>query len=192
MDGKQVAMLLPTTILTQQHFSSFVERMDPFPVSIEMLSRFRTRAQQHDVIRQLKSGEVDIVIGTHRLVQEDVNFKNLGLVIIDEEQRFGVGHKERLKALKQLVDVLTLTATPIPRTLYMSLTGAKDMSTIQTPPQERLPIETIVARDTDETIRKAILRELNRGGQVFTCTIGSIPLKNYGAGWKNWFRKHAQ
>jgi transcription-repair coupling factor (superfamily II helicase) len=167
MDGKQVAVLVPTTILAQQHYDTFAERMAAYPVAIEVLSRFRTRSQQADAVRRLKEGAVDIVIGTHRLLQSDVKFNDLGLVIIDEEQRFGVTHKEHLKQLRQLVDVLTLTATPIPRTLYMSLTGAKDMSTIQTPPQDRLPVETIVTQNTDEVIREAVLRELNRGGQVF-------------------------
>jgi transcription-repair coupling factor (superfamily II helicase) len=167
MDGKQVAMLVPTTILAQQHFESFAERFAAYPFTIEMLSRFRTREQQADVVRRLREGGVDIVIGTHRLVQKDVAFKDLGLVIIDEEQRFGVQHKERLKQYRQLVDVLTLTATPIPRTLYLSLTGARDLSTIQTPPLERLPVETIVAPLTEELVRSAIMHELDRGGQVF-------------------------
>ena len=167
MDGKQVAMLVPTTILAQQHYDTFSERMAAYPISIEMLSRFKSRSEQQDILRRLAEGRVDVLIGTHRLLQKDVQFVDLGLVIIDEEQRFGVGHKEHLKQLRQLVDVLTMTATPIPRTLYMSLTGAKDMSTIQTPPQDRLPVETIVAQNTDELVRGAILRELNRGGQVF-------------------------
>ena len=167
MDGKQVAMLVPTTILAQQHFESFSERFAAYPFTIEMLSRFRSREEQADVVRRLREGGVDIVIGTHRLVQKDVAFKDLGLVIIDEEQRFGVQHKERLKQYRQLVDVLTLTATPIPRTLYLSLTGARDLSTIQTPPLERLPVETIVAPLTDEIVRGAIMRELDRGGQIF-------------------------
>jgi transcription-repair coupling factor (superfamily II helicase) len=167
MDGKQVAMLVPTTILAQQHYETFAERFAAYPFTIEMLSRFRSREQQADVVRRLRAGGVDIVIGTHRLVQKDVAFKDLGLVIIDEEQRFGVQHKERLKHYRQLVDVLTLTATPIPRTLYMSLTGARDLSTIETPPLERLPVETIVAPLTDEIIRTTILRELDRGGQIF-------------------------
>jgi len=165
--GKQVAILVPTTILAQQHYDTFSQRMAAYPFKIEMLSRFRTKAEQDRVIEMLGEGQIDIVIGTHRLVQRDVGFKDLGLVIIDEEQRFGVGHKEHLKHLRRLVDVMTLTATPIPRTLYMSLTGAKDMSTIQSPPQERLPIETIVTETEDHTIRQAILRELNREGQVF-------------------------
>ncbi len=167
MDGKQVAVLVPTTILAQQHYDTFTERMAAYPVAIEMLSRFRSRAEQSGIVRRVNEGAVDIVIGTHRLLQKDVKFHDLGLVIIDEEQRFGVAHKEHLKHLRELVDVLTLTATPIPRTLYMSLTGAKDMSTIQTPPQDRLPVETVVAQNTDEVVREAILREINRGGQIF-------------------------
>jgi len=167
MDGKQVAMLVPTTILALQHTQSFRERMAAFPVSIEMLSRFRTATESREVLKRLRSGEVDIVIGTHRLVSKDVEFAELGLVIIDEEQRFGVRHKERLKEMKGLVDVLTLSATPIPRTLYLSLTGARDVSSIQTAPRERLPVKTEVHGFEDEEIRKAVLRELNRGGQVF-------------------------
>lgn len=167
MAGKQVAVLVPTTILAQQHYDTFTERMAAYPVAIEVLSRFRTRAQQRDVARRVAAGAVDIVIGTHRLLQPDVKFEDLGLVIVDEEQRFGVDHKEHLKRMRELVDVLTLTATPIPRTLYMSLTGAKDMSTIQTPPQDRLPVETLIVQHSDEVVRGAILRELNRGGQVF-------------------------
>ena len=167
MDGKQVAILVPTTILAQQHYENFIERMSAFPVKIEMLSRFRTKAEQRDAIALVEKGEVDIVIGTHRLVQPDVRFRDLGLVIIDEEQRFGVEHKERLKQLRQLVDILTLTATPIPRTLYMSLTGARDMSTIQTAPRERQSVETIVSPFREEVIRNAVLHELNREGQVF-------------------------
>lgn len=167
MDGRQVALLVPTTILAQQHFDTFTERMAAYPVAIEMLSRFRTRAEQQEVVRRVNEGSVDIVIGTHRLLQKDVKFHDLGLVIVDEEQRFGVVHKEHLKHLRELVDVLTLTATPIPRTLYMSLTGAKDMSTIQTPPQDRLPVETLVVQNTDDIVRSAVLRELNRGGQIY-------------------------
>ncbi len=167
MAGKQVAVLVPTTILAQQHFQTFSERMAPFPVRIEMLSRFCTRTECVDVVKGLAEGTVDIVIGTHALLQPDLAFKNLGLVIIDEEQKFGVLHKERFKHIRRLVDVLTLTATPIPRTLYMSLTGARDLSTIQTPPQDRLAVETLVVPDTDAVIREAFLRELTRGGQVF-------------------------
>ena len=167
MDGKQVAVLVPTTVLAQQHFNTFRERMADYPVRIELLSRFRTRRQQERVLKDLAAGAVDIVIGTHRLVQDDVRFKDLGLVVIDEEQRFGVIQKERFKTLRQLVDVLTLSATPIPRTLYLALTGARDMSTIETPPQDRLPVETIVTPYDERGIRDAIQRELNRGGQVF-------------------------
>ena len=165
--GKQVAVLAPTTVLAQQHFNTFRERMADYPLRIELLSRFRTRRELAAVIRQLAAGSVDIVIGTHRLLQRDIAFKDLGLVIIDEEQRFGVLHKERFKQLRATVDVLTLTATPIPRTLYLALAGARDMSTIETPPQDRLPVETIVAQYDERTVRDAIQRELNRGGQVF-------------------------
>ncbi len=167
MNGKQVAILVPTTILAQQHYDSFSLRMAAFPFTIEMLSRFQTRGAQNDIVRRLPTGSVDIVIGTHRLIQDDIAFKDLGLLIIDEEQRFGVAQKEKLKQIRQLVDVLTLTATPIPRTLYMSLLGTRDMSTIQSPPQERLPIETVVGPTSDDVIRRATLRELNRGGQVY-------------------------
>jgi transcription-repair coupling factor (superfamily II helicase) len=167
LGGRQVAILVPTTVLAQQHFNTFRERMADYPVRIELLSRFRTRRHQERVVRDLAAGAVDIVIGTHRLVQSDVRFKDLGLVVIDEEQRFGVLHKERFKRLRQLVDVLTLSATPIPRTLYLALTGARDLSTIETPPQDRLPVETIVTAYDERVIRDAIQRELNRGGQVF-------------------------
>src|SRR5437763_11499725 len=167
MDGRQVAVLVPTTVLAQQHFNTFRERMADYPARIELLSRFRTRRQQGRVVKDLGLGAVDIVIGTHRLVQDDVQFKDLALVIIDEEQRFGVMQKEKFKLLRKLVDVLTLSATPIPRTLYLALTGARDMSTIETPPQDRLPVETIVAQYDERVIRDAIRRELNRGGQVF-------------------------
>jgi transcription-repair coupling factor (superfamily II helicase) len=167
MDGKQVAILVPTTVLAQQHYNNFRERMADYPVRVELLSRFRTKREQSKVIEQLAAGAVDIVIGTHRLVQEDVAFKDLGLVVIDEEQRFGVVHKEKFKRLRTMVDVLTLSATPIPRTLYLALTGARDMSTIQTPPHDRLPVETIATQYDERIIRDAIKRELNRGGQVF-------------------------
>ena len=167
MDGKQVAVLVPTTVLAQQHFNTFRERMADYPIRIELLSRFRTRRAQEGVVKDLITGSVDIVIGTHRLLQEDIGFKDLGLVVIDEEQRFGVMHKEKFKMLRKLVDVLTLSATPIPRTLYLALTGARDMSTIQTPPHDRLPVETIVTQYDERLIRDAIQRELNRGGQVF-------------------------
>jgi transcription-repair coupling factor (superfamily II helicase) len=167
LGGKQAAVLVPTTVLAQQHFNTFRERMADYPIRIELLSRFRSRREQARVVRELAAGSVDIVIGTHRLLQSDIQFKDLGLVVIDEEQRFGVMHKERFKKLRTLVDVLTLTATPIPRTLYLALAGARDMSTIETPPQDRLPVETIVAPYDERLIRDAIRRELNRGGQVF-------------------------
>lgn len=167
MVGKQVAILVPTTVLAQQHFNNFRERMSDYPVRVELLSRFRTRREQQKVIKELAAGAVDIVIGTHRIVQADIAFKDLGLVVIDEEQRFGVKHKEQFKLLRSLVDVLTLSATPIPRTLYLALTGARDMSTIETPPQDRLPVETIVSQFDERLVRDAIRRELNRQGQVF-------------------------
>ena len=167
MGGKQVAVLVPTTVLAQQHFNTFRERMADYPVRIELLSRYRTHREQQRIVRDLAAGAVDIVIGTHRLIQSDIVFKELGLVVIDEEQRFGVLHKEKFKRLRTLVDVLTLSATPIPRTLYLALTGARDMSTIQTPPHDRLPVETIVVQYDERVIRDAIQRELNRGGQVF-------------------------
>jgi transcription-repair coupling factor (superfamily II helicase) len=167
MDGKQVAVLVPTTVLAQQHFNTFRDRMADYPIRIELLSRFRPRRVQQRVVKDTAAGAVDIVIGTHRLLQADIGFKDLGLVVIDEEQRFGVLHKEKFKMLRKLVDVLTLSATPIPRTLYLALTGARDMSTIQTPPHDRLPVETIVTAYDERVIRDAIQRELNRGGQVF-------------------------
>jgi transcription-repair coupling factor (superfamily II helicase) len=167
MDGRQVAVLAPTTVLAQQHYQTFTERLQTYPVKIEMLSRFRTRHQQDETLKNLTTGTVDIVIGTHRLLQKDIAFDKLGLLIIDEEQRFGVKQKEALKALRTEVDVLTLTATPIPRTLHMSLSGVRDMSTIDTPPEERLPVQTIVTEYDETLIRQAILRELDRGGQVF-------------------------
>ena len=167
MDNRQVAILVPTTILAEQHYNTFCDRMKEFPVNIQMLSRFRTKTQQRAVLQDLKLGSVDIVIGTHRLLSNDILFKNLGLVIIDEEQRFGVKAKERFKKLRLLVDVLTMTATPIPRTLYFSLTGARDMSAINTPPSDRLPIETTIATYNDKLIKEAIEREVKRGGQIY-------------------------
>ncbi|HZF01548.1 MAG TPA: transcription-repair coupling factor [Methylomirabilota bacterium] len=167
MGGKQVAILVPTTVLAQQHFNTFRERMADYPIRVELLSRYRTPREQSLVVKNLAVGAVDIVIGTHRIVQDDIAFKDLGLVVIDEEQRFGVLHKEKFKRLRTMVDVLTLSATPIPRTLYLALTGARDMSTIQTPPHDRLPVETIVTQFDERTIRDAINRELARGGQVF-------------------------
>jgi transcription-repair coupling factor (superfamily II helicase) len=167
MEGKQVAVLAPTTVLAQQHFETFRQRMLDYPVRIEMLSRFRSHGEQRKVLQLLREGGVDIVIGTHRLISGDVVFKELGLVVIDEEQRFGVLHKEKFKELFKLVDVLTLSATPIPRTLYLSLVGVKDMSTIETPPLNRLPVETVVCGYDERIIRDAINRELDRQGQVY-------------------------
>jgi len=167
MDGKQVAILVPTTVLAQQHYETFLQRLAAFPVKVEMLSRFRTPREQTTILHGLAIGEIDIVIGTHRLISGDVQFKELGLVVIDEEQRFGVTHKEHLKKLRTEVDVLTLTATPIPRTLYMALTGVRDISNLNTPPEERLPIVTHVGPYSPKLVRQAILRELERGGQIF-------------------------
>ncbi|PWH13253.1 MAG: transcription-repair coupling factor [Anaerolineae bacterium] len=167
VDGKQVAVLVPTTILAQQHYDTFRQRLAAFPLEVEMLSRFRTPQQQQEIIRKLAQGKIDIIIGTHRLLSNDVAFKDLGLLIIDEEQRFGVIHKEKLKKMRAEVDVLTLTATPIPRTLYLALSGVRDISTINTPPEERIPIITHVGPYSPELIRKAVLREIERGGQVF-------------------------
>jgi transcription-repair coupling factor (superfamily II helicase) len=178
LDGKQVAVLVPTTVLAQQHHSTFKERLEAFPVVVEVLSRFRSHGEQRVIVEGLASGRVDICIGTHRLLQKDVSFKDLGLLIIDEEQRFGVAHKEYLKQMRQEVDVLTLSATPIPRTLHMALTGVRDMSTMETPPEERLPIKTYVAEYDERLIREAILRELERNGQVFFVhnRVQSIPI----------------
>ncbi len=167
MDGRQVAVLVPTTILAQQHLVTFTERLREYPVQVEMLSRFKGKKEQRQIVEGLKKGKVDVVIGTHRLLSADIEFKNLGLVVIDEEQRFGVAHKEKLKRLRRLVDVLTLTATPIPRTLQFSLFGARDMSIINTPPKDRLPIHTEIVRFDKELIAEAILREVDRGGQVY-------------------------
>lgn len=167
MDGKQVAFLVPTTILAEQHYKNFVQRFSDFPVKIDMISRFRSAVQQKNTLKATKEGNVDIIIGTHKLLSKAVDFKDLGLLIIDEEQRFGVSHKEKIKNLKKNIDVLTLTATPIPRTLHMSLTGVRGISVIETPPEERYPVQTYVTEYNDQLIRDAIMREVNRGGQVF-------------------------
>jgi transcription-repair coupling factor (superfamily II helicase) len=167
MNGKQIAILVPTTVLAQQHYRTFCERFEIYPVVIEVLSRFKSPREQKEVLQRLKEGKVDIVIGTHRLLQKDVSFRDLGLVVIDEEHRFGVSHKEKLKQMRKLVDVITLTATPIPRTLQMAVSGIRDLSLIQTPPENRLSIRTFVIRYDDEVIREAIQREFDRGGQVF-------------------------
>ncbi|MGH2492098.1 MAG: DEAD/DEAH box helicase, partial [Candidatus Limnocylindria bacterium] len=166
-DGKQVAVLVPTTVLAQQHFETFSERLATFPVRVAMLSRFRTPPEQREVVAQIETGEVDVVIGTHRLLQKDVRFRDLGLLVIDEEHRFGVKHKERMKQMRTEVHVLSMTATPIPRTLHMALSGVRDISVIETPPEDRQPIETHVVERTDDVLREAILRELDRGGQVY-------------------------
>ncbi len=166
-DGKQVVVLVPTTILAQQHYNTFTQRMKDYPIRIDLLSRFRTAAGAKMTIEGLKTGEVDIVIGTHKVLSKDVKFKDLGLLVVDEEQRFGVTHKEKIKTLKQNVDVLTLSATPIPRTLHMSLVGIRDMSVLEEPPVDRLPIQTYVMEFDDEMVREAINRELIRGGQVY-------------------------
>ena len=166
-DGKQVAYLVPTTILAQQHYSTFTKRMAAYPVQIELLNRFRTASEQKQTLKNLETGMADIVIGTHRLLSKDVKFKDLGLIIVDEEQRFGVAHKEKLKRIKENVNVLTLTATPIPRTLHMSLSGIRDMSLLEEPPEERLPVQTFVMESNEQSVRDAIHRELARGGQVY-------------------------
>ena len=166
-DGKQVAIVVPTTVLAQQHYETFAERLATFPVNVGMLSRFRSPVEQRAVAEGIGTGEVDIVVGTHRVLQKDVQFRDLGLVVIDEEHRFGVKHKERLKQMRTEVDVLSMTATPIPRTLHMALSGVRDISVIETPPEDRQPIETHVVERSDDVIREAIVRELDRGGQIY-------------------------
>jgi transcription-repair coupling factor (mfd) len=167
MDGKQVAFLVPTTILAEQHYNNFMQRFGDFPFKIDMISRFRSPGEQKRTLKAVHEGAVDILVGTHRLLQKDIKFKDLGLLIVDEEQRFGVAHKEAIKSLKKNVDVLTLSATPIPRTLHMSLLGVRDMSVIETPPEERYPVQTYVVEYNEQLVRDAILREINRGGQVY-------------------------
>ena len=167
MDGKQTAILVPTTILAEQHYNNMVQRFSDFPIKVDMISRFRTSQQQKATLKAVKEGNVDILIGTHRIIQKDILFKDLGLLVIDEEQRFGVAHKEKIKGIKKNVDVLTLTATPIPRTLHMSLVGVRDISVIETPPEERYPIQTYVVEFNEQLIRDAMIREINRGGQVY-------------------------
>lgn len=189
-EGKQVVYLVPTTILAQQHYNTFVQRMKDFPVRVDLLCRFRTASQQKKTIGDLKKGLVDILIGTHRVLSKDVQFKDLGLLIIDEEQRFGVTHKEKIKQMKQNIDVLTLTATPIPRTLHMSLIGIRDMSVLEEAPQDRTPIQTYVMEYNDEMVREAISRELTRGGQVYYVIV-STTLKRSPIRSENWFRRRA-
>ena len=166
-DGKQAAVLVPTTLLANQHYYTLKDRFEKFPFKVEMLSRFRTSAQQKWITEGIEKGRIDLIIGTHRLLSKDIHFKDLGLLVIDEEQRFGVKHKEKIKQLKENVDVLTLSATPIPRTLHMSLSGIKDMSTIEEPPEDRYPVQTYVMEQDDFVIREAIEKELARGGQVY-------------------------
>ncbi len=166
-DGKQVAFLVPTTILAQQHYETMKERFSGFPVEVSLLNRFRSQKEQTETLKGLKAGTIDVVVGTHRLLSKDVEYKDLGLLIVDEEQRFGVTHKEKLKQLKTNVDVLTLTATPIPRTLHMSMLGVRDLSVIETPPANRFPVQTYVMEHNFALVSEAIERELGRGGQVF-------------------------
>jgi transcription-repair coupling factor (superfamily II helicase) len=181
MDGKQVAYLVPTTILAQQHYTNFTERMKDFPIAVDVISRFRTQSEQKRILRNIKAGNIDVLIGTHRLLQKDIQFKNLGLLVIDEEQRFGVSHKEKLKNIKPDVSVLTLTATPIPRTLHMSLVGIRDISVIEDPPEERYPVQTYVMEYNRDVIQDAIIREISRKGQVFYLfnRVRTIDMKAY-------------
>jgi transcription-repair coupling factor (superfamily II helicase) len=179
--GKQVAVLVPTTVLTEQHLRTFRERMADYPVTVEMLCRFQTRSEQAVIVERFRNGQVDIIIGTHRLLQKDVKPADLGLLVVDEEQRFGVAHKERLKRMREIVDVLTLTATPIPRTLHMSLLGIRDISSLSTPPQDRRAVRTEVCPWDDEKIRQAIRRELARDGQSTTASARSARWRR---GWR--------
>jgi transcription-repair coupling factor (superfamily II helicase) len=167
MEGKQVAVLAPTTVLVYQHYKTFQQRFSPFPARVEMLSRFRTKKEQKEVAKAVQAGAVDVVIGTHRLLSKDISFKDLGLLVVDEEQRFGVAHKERIKQMRKKVDVIAMSATPIPRTLNMSLAGLRDMSVIETPPRDRLAIQTHVVLFSEPVVRSAIELELQRSGQVF-------------------------
>lgn len=167
MDQKQVAYLVPTTILANQQYEEFKTRMQEFAINVELLNRFKTKKEQDEIIKKLKLGEVDVIVGTHRLLSEDVNFKDLGLLIIDEEHRFGVKDKEKIKKLRTNIDVLTMTATPIPRTLHMSIVGVRDMSVIYEPPHNRKPVQTYVLEYDQEVITEAITKEIERGGQVF-------------------------
>ncbi len=185
MSGKQAAVIVPTTILALQHFQTMAERFKPFPVKIELLSRFRTTKQQKETVKKLALGEVDVVVGTHRLLQKDIQFKDLGLLVVDEEHRFGVKHKEQLKMLKKNIDILSMSATPIPRTLYMSLSGIKDMSVINTPPKNRLPIKTFVGNFDENTVKNAILHELDRDGQVFFLYNRVETIYEFAAGLRN-------
>ena len=167
LNGKQAALMCPNTILCRQHFETATARFSQFGVKVEVLNRFKTPREQEDILQKLAKGEIDLIVGTHRLLSEDVKFRDLGLLILDEEQRFGVEHKEKIKNIKTNIDCLTMTATPIPRTLHMSLSGIRDISTIDTPPSSRLPVQTYVVEETETLIRDACVRELARGGQVF-------------------------
>ena len=167
MEGKQAAYLVPTTILAGQQYESFKERMKDYPIKIDLLNRFKTKKEQDEILKKLKLGEIDIIIGTHRLLSQDVEFKDLGLLIVDEEHRFGVKDKEKVKKLKANVDVLTMTATPIPRTLHMSVVGIRDMSCLYEPPQERIEVKTYVLEHEIEVVKEAVTKELERDGQVF-------------------------
>jgi transcription-repair coupling factor (superfamily II helicase) len=191
MGGKQVALLVPTTLLAEQHFQNFSDRFNDWPIKIAELSRFRSAKESKAALAGLAEGTVDIVIGTHKLVQPDVQFKNLGLVIIDEEHRFGVRQKEQLKRLRANVDVLTLTATPIPRTLSMALEGLRDFSVIATAPNRRLAVKTFISPASNGVIREAVLRELKRGGQVFFLHNEVDTIENMRKNWPNWCRKRA-
>src|SRR5688572_16307380 len=167
MDGKQVAFLAPTTVLAFQHLKTLKDRFAAFPVRIDMVSRFRSKAEQKQILEDLRAAKVEVIVGTHRLLSKDVSFRDLGLLVVDEEQRFGVTHKERIKQMRKKVDVLTMTATPIPRTLNMSLAGIRDMSVIETPPRDRLSIQTHVVKFDSDVVGRAIRTELERGGQIF-------------------------
>lgn len=173
-DNKQVAVLVPTTVLAMQHYRTFRDRLEKFPVKVEYISRFKTDQQIKETLKRVAAGQTDILIGTHRIVSKDIKFKELGLLIIDEEQKFGVKTKDRIKEMKVNVDVLTLTATPIPRTLHFSLMGARDLSVIATPPPNRQPVTTEIHKFSEEFIRDAITYELRRAGQVFLFTIGLV------------------
>jgi transcription-repair coupling factor (superfamily II helicase) len=181
MSNKQVAILVPTTVLAQQHYQSILKRFEGFPVRVQMLSRFKSPAQQKKILLDLAAGEVDIIVGTHKLLGKDVRYKDLGLLIIDEEQRFGVAHKEKIKLLKESIDVLTLSATPIPRTLHMSMVGIRDLSTIETPPEDRYPVQTTVSYYSDSLTREAIERELGRGGQVYIVYNQVVSIERFAA-----------
>ena len=170
MDSKQVAFLVPTTILAHQHYNTLKTRFMGFPITVDYLSRFKTHKEQEETLKKLREGKIDVLIGTHRMLSKDVKFKDLGLLIIDEEQRFGVAHKEQIKELKKTVDVLALTATPIPRTLHMSLIGVRDISVIETPPETRYPVQTFVMEYSEALVKEAIYKEVARGGRCFSYT----------------------